>query len=59
MEIRGTIADHVRAHERGWEDITLTNDLQGIPRGASARQPHARIEPHADLAGLHLRIDLP
>lgn len=60
MEISGTIADRVRALH-GWEDITLTNDLQGISRVASARKPHswARIDPDADLAGLHLRIDLP
>jgi hypothetical protein len=61
MEISGMIADRVRALLHGWEDIKLTNDLQGIPRAASARKPHSwvRIEPHADPAGLHLRIDLP
>jgi release factor glutamine methyltransferase len=41
MEISGTIADRVRALLRAWEDITLTNDLQGIPRVASARKPHS------------------
>jgi len=41
MEISGTIADRVRALLHGWEDITLTNDLQGIPRVASARKPHS------------------
>src|SRR5579864_1905966 len=41
MEISGTIADRVRALLHGWEDITLTNDLQGIPRVASGRKPHS------------------
>ena len=41
MEISGTIADRVGALLHGWEDITLTNDLQGIPRVASARKPHS------------------
>ncbi|MGC2196142.1 MAG: peptide chain release factor N(5)-glutamine methyltransferase [Terriglobales bacterium] len=40
MEISGTIADSVRALLRGWEDTTITNDLQGIPRVVSARKPH-------------------
>ena len=39
MEISGTIADGVRALLAGWQDITVTNDLQGIPRVASARKP--------------------
>jgi release factor glutamine methyltransferase len=58
MEISGTIADRVRALLRGWENITLTNDLQGIPRVASARKPHsqAEIETHADLAGFTTSI---
>jgi release factor glutamine methyltransferase len=41
IEISGTIADRVGALLHGWEDITLTNDLQGIPRVASARKPHS------------------
>jgi release factor glutamine methyltransferase len=41
MEISGTIADRVRALLHGWEDITLINDLQGIPRVASARKPRS------------------
>jgi release factor glutamine methyltransferase len=41
MEISGTIADRIRPLLHGWEDITLTNDLQGIPRVASARKPHS------------------
>jgi release factor glutamine methyltransferase len=41
MEISGTIASGVRALLDGWENITLTNDLQGIPRVASARKPHS------------------
>jgi len=41
MEISGTIADAVRTLLHDWDDITLTNDLQGIPRVASARKPRA------------------
>src|SRR6201997_2495390 len=41
MEISGTIADRVRALLHGWEEITLSNDLQGIPRVVSARKPHS------------------
>jgi len=39
MEISGTIADGVRTLLRGWKNITITNDLQEIPRVASARKP--------------------
>jgi release factor glutamine methyltransferase len=39
MEISGTIAEGVRALLSGWLDITITNDLQSIPRIASARKP--------------------
>jgi release factor glutamine methyltransferase len=39
MEISSTIADGVRALLQDWADITLTNDLQGIPRVALARKP--------------------
>jgi release factor glutamine methyltransferase len=38
MEISGTIADRVRELLSGWEDIQITNDLQGIPRVVSARK---------------------
>ena len=41
MEISGTIAEGVRALLAGWQDITISNDLQGIPRIASARKPQA------------------
>jgi release factor glutamine methyltransferase len=41
MEISGTIASGVRPLLDGWEKITLTNDLQGIPRVASARKPQS------------------
>jgi release factor glutamine methyltransferase len=41
MEISGTIAHGVRALLDGWGNITLTNDLQGIPRVASARKPQS------------------
>jgi release factor glutamine methyltransferase len=39
MEISGTIVEGVRTLLKGWEDITITNDLQGIPRIAAARKP--------------------
>src|SRR6266576_1665732 len=39
MEISGTIAYGVHPLLRGWENITITNDLQEIPRVASARKP--------------------
>jgi release factor glutamine methyltransferase len=39
MEISSTIADGVRALLQDWADITLTNDLQGIPRVALACKP--------------------
>jgi release factor glutamine methyltransferase len=39
MEISGTIASGVRALLGSWEDITITKDLQGIARVASARKP--------------------
>jgi release factor glutamine methyltransferase len=39
MEISGTIAEGVRVLLQDWTDITLTNDLQGIPRVARARKP--------------------
>jgi release factor glutamine methyltransferase len=38
MEISGTIADSVRFLLHDWDGITLTNDLQGIPRVALARK---------------------
>jgi release factor glutamine methyltransferase len=38
MEISGTIADRVRPLLRDWQDATISNDLQGIPRVASARR---------------------
>ncbi len=37
MEISGTIADHVLQLLVGWNEVRLTNDLQGIPRVISAR----------------------
>jgi release factor glutamine methyltransferase len=39
MEISGTIAGGVRALLSNWQDITIANDLQNIPRVASARKP--------------------
>lgn len=37
MEISGTIADDVRELLAGWNDVQITNDLQGIERVVSAR----------------------
>ena len=37
MEISGTIADEVRLLLAGWNDVQVTNDLQGIPRVVSAQ----------------------
>jgi len=37
MEISGTIAEGVRGLLAGWNDVHITNDLQGIPRVISAR----------------------
>jgi release factor glutamine methyltransferase len=38
MEISGTIADRVRESLANWNDVQIANDLQGIPRVASARK---------------------
>lgn len=38
MEISGTIADEVKRLLAGWDDVGITNDLQGIPRVAVARR---------------------
>jgi release factor glutamine methyltransferase len=37
IEISGTIAERVRELLAGWGDVRITNDLQGIPRVASAQ----------------------
>lgn len=39
MEISGTIAPEVQRLLSGWKDARITDDLQGIPRVASARKP--------------------
>jgi release factor glutamine methyltransferase len=39
FEISGTIADGVRRLLSGWEEVAITNDLQGIARVAAARRP--------------------
>jgi release factor glutamine methyltransferase len=38
FEISGTIAERVQKMLKGWTDVRLTNDLQGIPRVAIARK---------------------
>jgi len=38
MEISGTIAERVQELLAGWNDVQITNDLQGIPRVVSARK---------------------
>jgi release factor glutamine methyltransferase len=37
MEISGTISERVLELLGGWDDVRVTNDLQGIPRVASAQ----------------------
>jgi release factor glutamine methyltransferase len=39
IEISGTIADRVRRSLSGWQQVEITNDLQGIPRIATAQKP--------------------
>jgi release factor glutamine methyltransferase len=39
MEISGTIAQGVRDLLSGWNNVQITNDLQSIPRVASAKKP--------------------
>jgi release factor glutamine methyltransferase len=39
MEISGTIAEGAKRMLSGWQHIQITNDLQGIPRVASAQKP--------------------
>ena len=39
MEISGTIADAIRQLLKGWDEVQITPDLQGIPRVARARKP--------------------
>jgi release factor glutamine methyltransferase len=39
IEISGTIVEGVRSLLLDWDHITITNDLQGISRVASARKP--------------------
>jgi release factor glutamine methyltransferase len=41
FEISGTIAGGVRRFLSGWEEVAITNDLQGIARVAAARKPTA------------------
>jgi release factor glutamine methyltransferase len=38
IEISGTIAERVRGLLSGWENVQIANDLQGIPRVASAQK---------------------
>jgi release factor glutamine methyltransferase len=39
IEISGTIAAGVRSLLGDWNDVQITNDLQGIPRVGAARKP--------------------
>ena len=39
IEISGTIADRVQKLLAAWNNVQITNDLQGIPRIASANKP--------------------
>jgi len=38
IEVSGTIADRVQRLLEGWSHVEITNDLQGIPRVASAQK---------------------
>jgi release factor glutamine methyltransferase len=38
IEISGTIAERVKRMLGGWQQVQITNDLQGIPRVAAARK---------------------
>jgi HemK-like putative methylase len=38
FEISGTIVDGVRGVLAGWENVAITNDLQGIPRVARGKK---------------------
>ena len=40
MEISGTIAERVRELLQGWDEVRITNDLQGISRVAAAQTPN-------------------
>ncbi len=39
FEISGTIVDSVRQLLKGWDEVSITPDLQSIPRVARARKP--------------------
>jgi release factor glutamine methyltransferase len=39
MEISGTIVEGVERLFTGWDEVRIANDLQNIPRVASARRP--------------------
>jgi release factor glutamine methyltransferase len=39
LEISGTIVEGVRRMLSDWQNVNVTNDLQGIPRVVSARKP--------------------
>jgi release factor glutamine methyltransferase len=50
MEISGTIAEETKRLLAGWDDVQLTNDLQGIPRVISARRVDAKGSTGAETA---------
>jgi release factor glutamine methyltransferase len=41
LEISGTIADQVQSLLKGWDELKVIPDLQGIPRVVRARKPHS------------------
>jgi len=41
FEISGTIADEVQRLLKGWDELKVIQDLQGIPRVVRARKPGA------------------
>jgi len=48
FEISGTIAEGVRHLLSGWEEVAITNDLQGIARVAISRKPRG-VDPNKPL----------
>jgi release factor glutamine methyltransferase len=45
MEIGGTLAPDVKRLLSGWDEVHMTNDLQGLPRVASAKKTTAHGSP--------------
>jgi release factor glutamine methyltransferase len=48
MEISGTLAERVKRLLAGWDQVSIVNDLQGIPRVVSAQNKSAQNKPAQD-----------